>query len=64
MDARTRLLAIRLMEAIRRWPGYAGTLGLEADMKRRSPGIPVGSGGSGPPELCGDGKGVWKNALL
>lgn len=35
MDTRARLLAIRLLEAIRKDPGYARTLGIEARMTKR-----------------------------
>ena len=35
MDARTRIQVIRLMELLRKDPGYAKTLGIEAAMKRR-----------------------------
>lgn len=35
MDARTRILAIHLLEMIRKDPVYAQTLGIEAGMKKR-----------------------------
>ena len=37
MDARTRILTIRLMETIRSNPMYAQSLGIEAGMKKRHP---------------------------
>lgn len=35
MDTRVRLFAIRLLEAVRKDPGYARTLGIEARMTTR-----------------------------
>lgn len=35
MDARTRILTIRLMELLRKDPAYAKTLGIEAGMNER-----------------------------
>lgn len=35
MDARTRILTIRLMEAMGKDPGYAQSIGMEAELKKR-----------------------------
>lgn len=35
MDARVRILALRLMEMIRNDPAYAQSLGIKADLKNR-----------------------------
>ena len=35
MDARTRILAIRLMETIRKNPAYAQSLGIEVGLKKQ-----------------------------
>lgn len=40
MDPKTRLLAIRLMEYLRKNPAYAQTLGVQVTLKRSAP-IPI-----------------------
>lgn len=37
MDAKARILAIRLMETIQKDPRYAKSLGIEAALKRKNP---------------------------